>query len=140
MNLWDDVSLRPGPPQKINVIVEIPSNIRNKYEFDHELGIMRQDRALSAALHYPVDYGLIPQTLYDDGDPPDVLVLIKKPTFAGFVVTARPIGLFRMDDRNDPGDKILAVADIDSLYRDFQGLDDVAALFQEGTARFSSHY
>jgi inorganic pyrophosphatase len=140
MNLWHDITWGPQPPENIHMIVEIPSNTRNKYEFDHELGIMRLDRVLSAALHYPADYGLIPQTLYDDGDPLDVLVLIKEPTFPGCVVTARPIGLFRMDDQDKPDDKILAVADNDSLYRDYTDMEDVAAQFQEETAHFFSHY
>jgi inorganic pyrophosphatase len=140
MNLWQDVSLGPEPPQKINVIVEIPSNTRNKYEFDHTLGIMRLDRVLSAALHYPSEYGLIPQTLYDDHDPLDVLVLIKEPTFPGCVITARPIGLFRMDDHGRPDDKVLAVANNDPLYRDYHNLDDVAGQFLDETAHFFRHY
>ncbi|MFQ5435581.1 MAG: inorganic diphosphatase, partial [Anaerolineae bacterium] len=107
MNLWHDLETGPSAPELIHVIVEIPSNTRNKYEFDHEHGFLRLNRVLSSALHYPADYGLIPQTLYDDGDPLDVLVLIKEPTFPGCVLTVRPIGIFRMLDQGDPDDKIL---------------------------------
>lgn len=140
MNLWHDLSLGPDPPQQIHVIVEIPSNTRNKYEFDHEGGFFRLDRVLSATLHYPADYGLIPRTLYDDGDPLDVLVIIKEPTFPGCVVIARPLALFRLDDQGKHDDKILAVAEDDPLYRDYHDLADISGSFLDETAHFFRHY
>jgi len=125
MNLWHDLETGPNAPDLIHVIVEIPSNTRNKYEFDHEHGFLRLNRVLSSALHYPADYGLIPQTLYDDGDPLDVLVLIKEPTFPGCVLTVRPIGIFRMLDQEEPDDKVLAVVENDPMYHSYRDLGDV---------------
>lgn len=140
MNPWHDLPTGPNPPQSIHVIVEIPSNTRNKYEFDHQSGILRLNRVLHSPLHYPGDYGLIPQTLYDDGDPLDVLVLIKEPTFPGCVLTVRPIGIFRMLDQELADDKVLAVVENDPLYRDYHDLDAVAPHFLREVAHFFSIY
>lgn len=140
MNLWHDLPTGPNPPELIHVIVEIPSNTRNKYEFDHEGGFVRLDRVLYSSLQYPSDYGLIPRTLYDDGDPLDVLVLIKEPTFPGCVLQARPIGIFRMKDQGQPDDKILAVVDDDPLYQEYQELEDVPRHFLREVTHFFTHY
>lgn len=96
-------------PGAVNVVVEIPQGSRNKYEYDKELNIFRLDRALHSATYYPGDYGFIPQTLAEDGDPMDVLILVAQPTFSGCLVVARPIGLLKMIDGGDVDDKILAV-------------------------------
>lgn len=140
MNLWHDLDIGAEAPERILVIVEIPSDTRNKYEFDHELGIIRLNRVLASSLHYPADYGLIPQTLYEDGDPLDVVVMIKEPTFPGCIVIARPIGLFRMRDQGVSDDKVLAVVDNDPLFRNYRHLDDVATSFKNELAHFFSHY
>ena len=140
MNLWHDLAVGPAAPELINVIVEIPGGTRNKYEFDHEGGFIRLDRVLASPLHYPADYGLIPRTLYDDGDPLDVLVLIKEPTFPGCVITARPIGLFRMLDQEAHDDKVLAVANNDPLYEDYHELEHVAGHYLKEVAHFFNRY
>lgn len=140
MNLWHDLPTGPEPPQLIHAIIEIPSTTRNKYELDHETGIFRLDRVLYSSLHYPADYGLIPQTLYDDGDPLDVLVLIKEPTFPGCVVTARPIGMFRMLDKGASDDKVLAVAAHDPLYDHYQSLENISRNELREIAHFFGHY
>lgn len=139
-NLWHDLPAGPDPPRLINVIVEIPGGTRNKYEFDHEGGFIRLDRVLASPLHYPADYGLIPQTLYDDQDPLDVLVLIKEATFPGCVLVARPIGLFRMLDQELPDDKVLAVAENDPLYQDYRDLDNVPSHYLREVAHFFNRY
>lgn len=139
-NLWHDLSTGPSAPDIINVIVEIPGETRNKYEFDHDGGYIRLDRVLASPLHYPADYGLIPRTLYDDGDPLDVLVLIKESTFPGCVLVARPIGLFRMLDQELPDDKVLAVANNDPLYDDYRELGDVPAHYLREVAHFFNRY
>ena len=118
MHLWHDVSPGPDAPEIINVVVEIPKGSRNKYELNKELGMIQLDRVLYSSLHYPGDYGLIPQTWYDDGDPLDILVMTNSPTFPGCVLQARPIGLFRMTDRDLPDDKVLAVLEKDPFYAD----------------------
>ena len=139
-NLWHDLPAGPQSPQLINVIVEIPGGTRNKYEFDHDGGYIRLDRVLASPLHYPADYGLIPQTYYDDGDPLDVLVLIKESTFPGCVLVARPIGLFRMLDQDLPDDKVLAVAENDPLYQDYRDLDNVPGHYLREVAHFFNRY
>ncbi|RMF33772.1 MAG: inorganic diphosphatase, partial [Chloroflexi bacterium] len=83
MNLWHELPPGPNAPETVYVIVEIPKGSRNKYEYDKKLGLLRLDRVLYSSLHYPGDYGLIPQTYYDDGDPLDILVMTNSPTFAG---------------------------------------------------------
>ncbi len=96
-------------PEEINVVVEIPHGSHNKYEYDKHLNIFRLDRALHSATYYPGDYGFVPQTLAEDGDPLDVLILVAQPTFPGCLVVARPIGLLKMVDAGFPDDKVLAV-------------------------------
>lgn len=140
MNLWHDLPAGPAAPDLINVIVEIPGGTRNKYEFDHEGGFIRLDRVLASPLHYPADYGLIPRTLYDDGDPLDVLVLIKEPTFPGCVIIARPIGLFRMLDQDAHDDKVLAVANNDPLYEEYRELGHVTGHYLREVAHFFNRY
>ena len=85
-------------PDTINVIVEIPSGSRNKYEYDKSLDIFRLDRALHSPVYYPGDYGFVPRTLALDDDPLDVLILVSEPTFSGCLVVARPIGILGMTD------------------------------------------
>jgi inorganic pyrophosphatase len=96
-------------PEEINVIVEIPSGSRNKYEYNKALDIFELDRALHSPIFYPGDYGFVPRTLALDDDPLDVLILISEPTFSGCLVKARPIGLLNMVDDGKPDDKVLAV-------------------------------
>lgn len=96
-------------PDEINVVVEIPERSRNKYEYDKSLDIFRLDRALHSPIHYPGDYGFVPQTLALDEDPLDVLILVIEPTFPGCLVVARPIGLLKMLDEGKVDDKVLAV-------------------------------
>ncbi len=96
-------------PEEINVIVEIPSGSRNKYEYDKALDIFTLDRALHSAIFYPGDYGFVPRTLALDGDPLDVLILVSEATFSGCLVNARPIGLLKMVDGGKEDDKVLAV-------------------------------
>ena len=96
-------------PAEINAVIEIARGDTNKYEYDKELNVFRLDRNLYSPVHYPGDYGFIPSTLSDDGDPLDVLVLVDAPSFAGCVMTVRPIGVLRMVDQNREDEKILAV-------------------------------
>jgi inorganic pyrophosphatase len=94
---------------RIDVVIEIPRGSRNKYEYDHERGVFRLDRRLFTATTYPADYGYIPDTLSEDGDPLDALVLLEEPTFPGCWVTARPVGVFWMEDDKGPDAKVLCV-------------------------------
>lgn len=124
-NPWHDLPAGPKPPEEVTTIIEIPSGSRNKYELDKETGLFRLDRVLYSAVHYPGDYGFIPRTLSEDGDPCDVLVLIKEPTFVGCEIRARPIGLLRMVDRGEPDEKILAVPSQDPFQNEFFDIADI---------------
>src|ERR1700757_2688476 len=107
-NLHD---IDPGPdcPEIVRMIVEIPKNSSNKYEYDRELGVFRLDRALYSPMHYPADYGFIPGTLADDRDPLDVLALVEEPSFPGCLIEVRPVGILNMFDNSAADQKILAV-------------------------------
>jgi inorganic pyrophosphatase len=140
VNLWHQLASGPNPPDVIYVIVEIAKGSRNKYEYGKELGIVKLDRVLYSSLHYPGDYGLIPRTFYEDGDPLDVLVMVSEPTFPGCVIEARPIGLFKMKDKGLPDDKVLCVPDRDPFFKDYRDLDDVPQHFLREVAHFFEVY
>ena len=97
--------------EPLTCFVEIPKGSRNKYEYDHEKHVMRLDRRLLSAMTYPGDYGFVPDTLGEDGDPLDALVLVDDPTFPGCWVKARPVGVFWMEDEAGPDAKIICVPD-----------------------------
>ena len=139
-NLWR--ALPPGPdvPKVIYVVVEIPKRSRNKYEYDEQGGFIKLDRVLYSSLHYPGDYGFIPRTLHDDGDPLDVLVMTNEPTFSGCVIEARPVGIFHLEDRGKLDDKILAVPHTDPLFDAYCCLEDVPPHFLEEVSHFFSVY
>ena len=94
---------------EFDVVIEIPRGSRNKYEVDHESGLIRLDRTLFTSTVYPADYGFVPDTLGEDGDPLDALVLVLEPTFPGCLIRSRPIGMFRMTDEKGGDDKVLCV-------------------------------
>lgn len=93
----------------VDVTIEIPKGQRNKYEMDHETGRIRLDRTLFTATQYPADYGFVEETLGQDGDPLDALVLLQEPTFPGCLILSRPIGMFRMRDEKGIDDKVILV-------------------------------
>ena len=109
----------------VTVMVEIPKGSRNKYEYDKEKKVLKFDRMLFSAVHYPSDYGFIPETLAQDGDPLDALVLVWEPTFPGCLIEAKPVGLFKMWDEKGPDEKILCVPVSDPLWNYIKSLADV---------------
>jgi inorganic pyrophosphatase len=139
-NLWHDIPPGPDVPKVIYVIVEIPKRSRNKFEYDKRAGFLQLDRVLYSSLHYPGDYGFVPRTYYDDGDPLDVLVMTNEPTFPGCVIEARPVGIFRMRDRGVHDDKILAVPATDPLFEGMQELEDIQPHFLQEVSHFFSVY
>jgi inorganic pyrophosphatase len=118
-------------PDVIDVVIEIPRGSRNKYEYDHERHVVRLDRRLFTATAYPSDYGFVPDTLAEDGDPLDALVLLDEPTFPGCWVTARPIGVFWMTDDAGPDAKILCVPASDPRWDRIADVEDVPDLASE---------
>ena len=124
VNLYD---LDPGPdsPEVIRMIVEIPKNSANKYEYDGKLGVFRLDRPLYSPLHYPGDYGFVPGTLADDGDPLDVLTMMSEPSFTGCLIEVRPLGVLDLVDSSERDQKILAVPKSSPRYQEIATVDQV---------------
>ena len=110
MTSYLDLPIGDKIPEIVAAVIEIPLDSVNKYEYDKALHVFRLDRNLHSPIHYPGDYGFIPQTLAEDGDPLDVLVLGDAQTFSGCVYQVRPIGLFEMLDQGVPDEKVLAYA------------------------------
>ena len=124
----------------IDVFVEIPKGCRNKYEFDHDKGFLRLDRMLFSSMHYPADYGFIPDTLALDGDPLDALVLLWEPTFPGCVIRAKPICVFKMRDEKGLDEKILCVPIKDPEWNYLNDLSDVPPHLLKEIEHFFSVY
>ena len=124
----------------IEVFIEIPKGSRNKYEYDHERNVIRFDRMLFSSVHYPTDYGFMPDTLSGDGDPLDVLVLGAEPTFPGCLIDARPIGLFIMHDEKGQDEKVLSVPIYDPLWNHITKLDQVSPHLLREIEHFFSVY
>ena len=114
---WHDVTLGEHLPAEFTAVIEISMGSSVKYELDKKTGLLRVDRILYSAVFYPANYGFIPQTLAEDGDPLDVLVLVEAPSFPGCLMEVRPIGVLQMVDQGKKDEKILAVAESDPLYR-----------------------
>jgi inorganic pyrophosphatase len=139
----DRVPAGKDVPNDCNVIVEIPMRADPiKYEVDDETGAVFVDRFMATAMHYPCNYGYIPQTLAGDGDPCDVLVLSPFPLITGVVVRCRPIGMLKLDDEAGGDSKILAVPidKLSSLYRNVQSPRDLPELQTQQIAHFFEHY
>ncbi len=122
------------------VIIEIPQGSRNKYEYDHDSGVIHLDRVLHSSVHYPTDYGFIPDTLSEDGDPLDVLVVVYEPTFPGCRLLARPIGVLHMRDDKGKDEKILAVPDGDPRFDDIDRLGDLSPHWLREIENFFATY
>jgi inorganic pyrophosphatase len=137
---WRDLPPGRHPPEEVTAVIEIPSGSRNKYELDKSSGLMRLDRVLYSAVHYPGDYGFIPRTLHEDGDPCDILVLLNEPTFPGCQIDARPIGVLRMLDRGEPDDKILAVPSNDPYYGEYFDIADIPQHYLKEVEHFFRIY
>ncbi len=124
----------------IDVFVEVPMGSRNKYEYDHETGRFELDRMLFSAVHYPGDYGFIPETLAEDGDPLDALVVLGEPTFPGCYIPSRVVGIMYMRDEEGPDEKILAVPQSDPRWTHIQQLKDVPDHILNEVQHFFSIY
>lgn len=125
MNLWHEVPLGENAPNEFNAIIEIPRGSSNKYEIDKETGLIALDRANYSSAPYPFDYGFAPQTLWEDGDPLDVIVLTTFPLHPGVLARVRPLALMEMTDSGDSDAKIITVPVDD---RRWEGIDDIDGL------------
>jgi inorganic pyrophosphatase len=138
-------NVTPGAkaPEQFNVIIEIPMNADPiKYEVDKESGALFVDRFMTTAMHYPCNYGYVPQTLSDDGDPVDVLVITPFPLSPGVVVTCRPIGMLQMEDEAGIDSKIIAVPStgVDPTYSGIDDIRDVDQATLDRIKHFFTHY
>ena len=120
-----DVDPGPDLPELVRMIVEIPKNATNKYEYDGRLGLFRLDRALYSPMHYPGDYGFIPGTLAEDNDPMDILCLVQEPSFTGCLIEVRPVGILNMVDQEEGDQKVLAVPTRNPRYDQIHTIDQV---------------
>lgn len=125
MNLWHDVSRGSNIPSEINVIIEIPKGSNNKYEIDKETGLIKLDRANYSSAAFPYDYGFVPQTLWEDGDALDVIVLTTYPLQTGILVNVRPVAVMEMIDSGESDFKVIGVPIDDKRWDDVQDLDDI---------------
>ncbi|GAB4312281.1 MAG: inorganic diphosphatase [Methanobacteriaceae archaeon] len=140
MNLWKDLKPGPSSPEVIYAVIEIPKGSRNKYEYDKDMEAFALDRVLYSPFYYPAEYGIIPQTLYDDGDPMDIMVLMEQPTFPGCVIESRPVGMMKMIDGGDNDDKILAVPVDDPKFEEVNDIEDLPKHLLEEIAHFFKEY
>lgn len=125
MNLWHDVPLGDNTPEEFNTIIEIPKGSKNKYEIDKDTGLIKLDRAMKTSQDYPFDYGFAPQTLWEDNDPLDVVVLTTYPLASNILVNVRPVAVMEMIDAGESDYKIIAVPTEDPRWDDVQDLEDV---------------
>lgn len=123
MNLLHDID--PGTKEEMNVIVEINKGSHNKYEIDKKTGLIALDRVAHTGQNFPFDYGFVPQTLWDDGDALDVILLTTYPLVPGILVRARPVAIMSMIDSGDSDDKVIAVPTDDPRWNDVKDLADV---------------
>jgi len=138
MNLLHDIPA--GSADEMNVIIEIPKFSKNKYEIDKETGIIALDRVMHTAQDYPFDYGFVPQTLFDDGDALDVVLITTYPLAPGILVKARPVAIMKMIDGGEQDDKVIAVPIDDPRFENVKDIDDLNPHFVKEMTHFFETY
>lgn len=142
INPWHDI--KTGKPEEIpgiiTAIVEIPKDSKIKYELDKETGLLKMDRFLYSSVHYPGDYGFVPQTLWDDNDPLDIITLTSHPLYPMTLTKARVVGVLRMIDNDEKDDKIVAVYNDDPRYEEIQDIEDIPKHLIEELKHFFETY
>lgn len=137
-------SIGPGSkaPEEINVVIEIPMSSNVKYELDKETGLLFVDRILFTSMVYPFNYGFVPNTLEEDGDPVDVLLLSYEPLIPGSIIKARPVGVLETEDEKGRDAKIIAVPidKIDPRFEKIKDIEDIPNSLKERIAHFFEHY
>lgn len=140
MHPWHDVPIGKGAPDEFQALIEIPKGSKVKYELDKGTGLIRVDRILYSSVVYPANYGFIPQTLGDDNDPLDVLVLMQEPVQPLSIVRARPIGVMTMLDQGQSDEKIICVHLDDPEYRVYRHINELPPHRLEELKRFFQDY
>jgi inorganic pyrophosphatase len=137
---WHDVALGDRAPEIVPVVVEVPKGSKTKYELDKKSGLIRVDRILFSSVHYPANYGFIPQTYCDDHDPLDALVLGQDEIVPLAILYARPIGVMKMTDQGEEDDKIIAVHVDDPEYAHYRSIHELPPHRMEEVRRFFMDY
>ena len=128
------------PDETLICLVEIPKGSRNKYEYDHDMDVIKLDRFLFSSMVYPTDYGYFPDTMGEDDDPLDAMVCVSEPTFPGCVIEARPIALFKMEDDHGIDDKVLCVPLEDPNWNHMEHMSDIPQPLRDEISHFFSVY
>lgn len=140
MHPWHDVDLGDEVPRQVPAIIEVPKGSKTKYELDKKSGLIRVDRILFSSVHYPANYGFIPQTYCDDNDPLDILVLGQDPVVPLSIMRAKPIGVMKMVDQGEADDKIIAVHSDDPEYAFYKSIDELPPHRMTEVKRFFEDY
>ncbi len=140
MNIWHDISSSRVKPEEFTAVIEIPKGSKTKYELDKETGLLKLDRILYTSTHYPANYGLIPRTYAQDGDPLDVLVLCSQHVYPMTLVQCYPIGVISMVDSGSNDEKIIAIPTDDPTYNQYKDVSELPAHIFEEMKHFFSVY
>jgi inorganic pyrophosphatase len=140
MHPWHQVDIGDDPPKVVNAIVEVPKGSKAKYELDKKSGLIKLDRILFSSVHYPANYGFIPQTLCADHDPLDILVLGQEAVTPLCIMRAKPIGVMKMLDQGEADDKIIAVHLDDPEYSHYNNIEDLPPHRMIEVKRFFEDY
>lgn len=140
LHLWHNLKSGPKPPEIVYAVIEVPKGSRNKYEYSKTAGVIKLDRVLYSPLHYPGDYGFIPQSYFEDDDPMDILVMMNEATFPGCVVEARTLAILKMIDKGEPDYKVLAVPSTDPNFEHIKTYDDIPKHFLNEVQHFFMTY
>ena len=137
---WHDIPIGDNAPKDFQAVIEIPKGSKVKYELDKETGLLRVDRVLYSSVMYPANYGFIPQTLGDDNDPLDVLVLMQEPVVPLSILNVRPIGMMTMVDQGQNDEKIICVHMDDPEFRDYVAIQQIPPHRLAEVRRFFQDY
>ena len=140
VNLLHDIKPGDKAPEKVKVVIEVPKQSTVKYEVDKETGLVEVDRVLYSPMYYPADYGFIPRTHWDDGDPLDVLIISNFPVQAGVLAVVRPVGILEMIDDGDEDDTLIAIYDKDPRFKNITTLEDLPEHTLKEIKHFFSTY
>jgi inorganic pyrophosphatase len=140
MHAWHDVEVDTKNPKEVLAIIEVPKGSKNKYELHKPTGLMKVDRVLFSSVHYPANYGFIPQSYCDDNDPLDILVLGQEPVAPLTIMTAKPIGVMKMRDQGEADDKIIAVHANDPEFSHYNSIHELPPHRLKEVQRFFEDY
>ena len=140
MHPWHSVEVGEETPKIVPAIIEVPKGSKTKYELDKKSGLVKVDRILFSSVHYPANYGFIPQTYCDDNDPLDILVLGQDPVVPLSIMRAKPIGVMKMEDQGEADDKIIAVHADDPEYNHYNSIEELPPHRMVVVRRFFEDY